>query len=102
MVVLHQTKDIGRGRSTYAKFFLDLPLWDGLSFGSFKKTEDMGLHRGYGILHFLAYSLFKFTGKEVGENLEVQDYVLGVIGHRFSFLLIVSLLTIIVKKPSFG
>jgi hypothetical protein len=102
MVVLHQPKDVGSRGPTYAKFLLDLPLRNGLSFRPSEEAEDLGLYRGDGILHFLTYSFFEFTAEEIGENLEGQDNMLVSMGHRFSSLLIVSLLTIIVKKPLFA
>ncbi len=97
MVVLHPPKDIGSRGATYAKCLLDFPLGYGRSFGPSEETEDLGLYPGDGILYLVAYSLFDLTGKEVGENLQGQGNMLGMMGHRFSLLLIVSLLTIIAK-----
>lgn len=68
MIVLHQAKDVGSRGATYAKFLLDLPLGYDLSFCPSEEAEDLGLHRGDGILHLLAYSFFKLTRKEICED----------------------------------
>jgi len=60
------------------------------------------MNRGDGVFHLLAYTFFELASKEVGEDLQSQDNILGVMRHRFSFLLIVSLLTIIMEKILFG